>query len=137
LNTKKTLLIVEDNVNDAHLLEDRLRKSGVDLRIEIVWNGFDAIKYLATRSSSDAEKPLDLPSAIFLDLKLPDMSGYEVLRWIACQPQLRRVLIVVHSGFESTKEIEGLYAAGANTFLRKSNDESEVNNLIDAFRSHF
>jgi CheY-like chemotaxis protein len=135
--TQKTILIVEDNEYDARLLEDGLRKAGVQQPIKVVRTGSEAIQYLKAAPHFGPKKEHALPAAIFLDLILPDMNGHEVLKWIAGQPQMRRVLVVVHSGFENVKEIEALYAAGANTFLSKSNERAELQNLIDCFPAHF
>jgi CheY-like chemotaxis protein len=137
MEPKKPILIVEDNADDRRLLEHSLRKVGVHQPIAMARSGGEAVKYLAATQPFGEKNEAELPGAIFLDLDLPDMSGYEVLKWIACQPPMRRVLVVVHSGLESTKEIEALYAAGANTFLRKSTDRSELQNLVDSFPVHF
>jgi CheY-like chemotaxis protein len=134
---QKTILIVEDNLNDSQLLEEGLRKTGIHQPIETVRTGAEAIQYLSAADNFAVDGKAELPTAIFLDLKLPDMDGHEVLKWITCQPKMRRVLVIVHSGFQNTKEIEALYAAGANTFLSKSNARSELENLVDCFPVHF
>jgi CheY-like chemotaxis protein len=133
----KTILIVEDEPSDALLLEHSLRRAGVGSPIVTLPTGRAALDYLEGKPPYLNRQQWPVPSAVFLDLKLPDISGLDVLKWIALQPPLRRLIVIVHSGYEGTKDLDALYAAGANSFIRKSSDGSEIQNVVSYFRNHF
>ena len=133
----QTILVVDDTNEDALLLQDGLRKAGVRNPVRVLSKGEEALHYLAGANSFSDRARHPLPSVLFLDLKLPDTPGIEILKWLSARPELRRMLVIVHSGIQSRREIDELYAAGANTFLRKSNDLNELKELIQYFRPWF
>lgn len=134
---KNLILVVEDKEDDAHLLESTMRHVGIKNPLLVVTTGTQAIDYLAGHPPYHDRGNHPLPSSVFLDLKLPDMNGLEVLRWINKQESLRSTVIIVHSGFVTVKDVDSLYAAGANSFLRKSGDPSELREIVGYFRRCF
>lgn len=126
------ILIIDDSNDDVELLKRSLGDAGLKNPISVVHSGQEALSLL-TKEVETAT----LPSVIFLDLKLPDVSGFDVMRWIAKEPTMRNSLVVIHSGIAGPSEIDALYKAGANTFLHKAGDPEELKNLVKAFAGHF
>ena len=82
----KLLLIVDDNEADARFLERNLQRAGVSGPAEILFSGQESIEYLRRAMEDGTSGKSPLPSVIFLDLKLGDTSGFEVLQWITSHP---------------------------------------------------
>ena len=126
------ILIVDDSNDDVELLKRSLRDVGLVNPLMAARTGEEALALLEKQILAGK-----LPSVIFLDLKLPDINGFEVMHWIAKEPSMRNSLVVIHSGIAGPAEVDALYKAGANTFLRKAGDHDEVLNLVEAFAGHF
>jgi CheY-like chemotaxis protein len=85
--TPNTILLVEDNEDDAFFMKRALHDAGIRNRVIHVEDGRQAIDYLSgTGEFADRERA-PIPMIVFLDLKLPFKSGHEVLEWIRQQPQ--------------------------------------------------
>src|SRR2546421_12464576 len=91
----ETLLIVEDEENDAFCLKDGLKKAGVQNPIQVVADGRLALDYLGGEGKFADRGRFPLPSVVFLDLKLPQINGLAVLEWIREQPLLPTMVVVV------------------------------------------
>ncbi|HET7625780.1 MAG TPA: response regulator [Verrucomicrobiae bacterium] len=75
------ILLVEDNEDDVFLMKRAMKKAGLDFPLRVAANGQEALDYLSFNGPfADAKNPP--PSLVFLDLKLPYVHGFEVLRWI-------------------------------------------------------
>jgi CheY-like chemotaxis protein len=74
---------------------------------------------------------------LFLDLKMPRMSGFEVLEWWRTQPQLKKLLVIILSCFGELPEVRRAYALGANSFLTKPCEVHDVVNLTGAFQGYW
>ena len=131
------ILVVDDSDDDVELLKRGLKELQLSNPVSRVKTGAEAIALLEGQKPYNDRKQYPIPSVIFLDLKLPDVSGFEVMAWISGQPSLRRMLVVIHSGFATTDDIKALYRAGANTFLHKAGDTSELRNLVNSFSVFF
>ena len=77
-----TFLIVEDQENDAFFLMHALKKAGLTNPAQVVEDGKEAIDYLSGEGIYADRTIYPVPSVIFLDLKLPQVSGFEVLQWM-------------------------------------------------------
>lgn len=124
-------LLVEDDYNDILLIQRAFRKANVHLPLSIVSDGDEAILYLQRKGKyADADR-FPLPSLIILDLKLPRRSGLEVLAWIASQPNLRRLLIVVLTSSQESIDLDRAYDLGANSYLVKPIDFQDFVSLVE------
>lgn len=99
---KPTILLVEDNEEDAFLLRRALRLEKIDTGLQVAEDGQEAIEYLGGvgKYADRAQHPF--PALVLLDLKLPYVHGFEVLAWVATQPACKdlRIVILTSSGEE-------------------------------------
>lgn len=123
------ILLVEDCAEDASLVVAAFKKWGISNPVLVVPDGEKAVDYLAGRNTSGGTEP-PLPCLAILDLKLPTMSGFEVLQWIRSHPRLERLPVVVLSGTKNLKDFDEAHRLGANACLVKSLDLSELYELI-------
>jgi CheY-like chemotaxis protein len=112
------ILVVEDNAADARMLETALEKTGFPLTITILEDGAKAIEYLNRNPGQN--------DVLLLDLNLPRLSGFEVLRIIRSREDLRSLPVVIMSGSTNTEEIHRCYQAGANSYMCKPIHLDEV-----------
>jgi CheY-like chemotaxis protein len=119
---KAIFLVVEDNENDALLIRRAFLKGNILNPLQVTRSADEAIAYLKGegRFSNRAEYPL--PSLVLLDLKMPGRDGFEVLRWIRAQPDLKALRVVVLTSSNDIKDVNLAYQEGANSFLVKPVD---------------
>jgi CheY-like chemotaxis protein len=115
----RAILLVEDDANDALLVQRAFRKAKAANPIRVVEDGEQAIDYLAGRGGFADRERYPLPVLVLLDLKLPRKSGFELLAWLKGQPALNRLPVVVLSSSEETSDINRAYDLGANSYLVK------------------
>ncbi|MGZ8899282.1 MAG: response regulator, partial [Limisphaerales bacterium] len=125
----KTILQVEDDLNDVYLLNHSLRKAGIECRLKVATDGKQAINYLKGDGEYADREKHPLPDLILLDLKLPCVMGLEVLQWIRRHLGSRIVVIVLTSSVLES-DIEKAYALCANAFLIKPNNISVLQSML-------
>ena len=113
------ILVVEDNENDEMLIRRTLAKAGIPNPRHFRQSGEAAISYLSRLGQYSDRKKHPLPALVLLDLKLPVMDGFEVLRWIRAQPGFRDLRVVVLTTCEEIRNVTRAYQLGANSFLVK------------------
>ena len=132
----KEILLVEDTDADAELLQRTLRLVGVVNPVRRMVNGIEALSYLADLEKTAAIGP-PLPSILLLDLKMPGITGFEVLERLRARPAFAKMLKVVLSQLDDTKSIQRAYNLGADSFLIKPITEAELRGLIQGFPGHW
>ena len=90
-----TILIAEDNRDDALLIQRALRRANLINPLQVVANGEQAIQYLKGDGQYADRSSYPLPELVLLDLQMPRVSGLEVLKWIRDQPEFRLLPIVI------------------------------------------
>ncbi len=110
----KTILLVEDNPDDAHLTLAAFKEAGIRVQFVVAKDGLEALKHL-----SSAE---ELPAVILLDLNLPKLSGHEVLERIRSDARTKTIPVVILSSSIEPEDLVRCYALGANSFVRKPVD---------------
>src|SRR5947209_6282631 len=117
------LLVVEDNPDDLHLLLRSLGKTASKIPVRTASTGQAALDYLAEyRSRRTSDRLL----AVLLDLKLPLVSGLEVLAAFKGSEETQAVPVVVLTSSGEGTDIEAAYRLGANSYLRKPADPAEL-----------
>lgn len=114
-----TILVVEDDPNDALLLERAFRKARLANPLQLVADGDAAVAYLSGAETYGDREKYPLPALVLLDLKLPRRSGHEVLEWIRGQPGLRRLPVVALTSSRESRDVERAYDLGVNSYLVK------------------
>jgi two-component system response regulator len=111
---KKQILLVEDDRDDETLTLDAFRNAGVLNPIIVARDGFEALVYLFPHDGS-ARKPC----LIMLDLKLPKINGFEVLRRIRSDARTRTIPVVILTTSGEPEDMRMAYEGGANSYVRK------------------
>ena len=119
---KPTLLLVEDNPDDVELTRRAFARSNVLNRLVVARDGEEALHYLFATGPHAGRDPLDLPHAVLLDLKLPKISGLDVLRRIRAEEGTRRLPVIVLTTSREERDIVSSYDLGANSYVRKPVD---------------
>lgn len=123
--SKKLVLLIEDDPADKNLTLRALRKNNVMNEVVFACDGEEALQYLF----GDHEE-VPIPSLIILDLKLPKIDGYEVLKQIREHDRTRYVPVAVFSLMQDEGAVERAYRLGANTFVRKPTDPDEFGEAV-------
>lgn len=126
------ILLVEDNTDDALLIERAIRKANLKAPVHRVEDGEAACDYLAGTGRYADRTAHPLPTLVLLDIKLPKRSGLEVLRWLRSEPSLGRLVVVMLTSSQEHKDIDEAYARGANSYLVKPISPTEMLDLVKA-----
>lgn len=126
------ILLVEDNEDDVFLMKHALAAAGVANPVFVVDNGPDAIEYLSGTGAFRDRAAHPMPAIVFLDLKLPLMSGHEVLAWIRNQRQLESLVVVVLTSSNEPADVRRSYSLGANSYLVKPLTGAQIVDLAKA-----
>ena len=129
-----TILLVEDNEDDAFFMSQALKDAGITNPLKHVEDGQAAIDYLSgTGKFSDREKN-PLPMVVFLDLKMPMKSGHDVLAWIRAQPQFEKLVVIVLTSSNEERDLKRAYELGANSYVVKPPTAKQLLELAEAFK---
>lgn len=137
MSDQALVLLVEDNEDDLALVRRAFDKGKVVNPLQVVRSGEEALEYLVGtgRYSNRLEYPV--PELILLDLKLPGIDGFQVLRWIRQQPGLKALRIVVLTSSTHMDDATLAYQSGANSFLVKPVDFDEFVNITNAIQGYW
>lgn len=128
-NISNSILIVEDNEDDFYITEKTFIRAGLMNKLTRTKTGDETLDFLFCRGAYSGNTPADMPGIILLDLKLPGVSGREVLAQLKAEPRLKKIPVVVLTGSEDPADIDKCYEAGANGYINKP---VNVENFIQA-----
>jgi CheY-like chemotaxis protein len=134
---RKTVLVADDDVNDISLLKRAFIKAGINIAMKVVRDGEEAIEYLHGDKAFADRDAFPLPILMLLDLKMPRTNGFEVLEWVRSQAGLRRLLVVVMTSSDEPKDIDRAYDLGANSFLKKPDDFSDLMRITEKLHDYW
>lgn len=120
MSSHSGILLVDDDRDEVNVALRALDRAGLDVSVKVAGDGLEALEVLGIETgSSPAPNP---PCVVFLDLKMPRVDGWEVLRRVRAHPRTANVPIVVLSSSDGPEDIRRSYALGANSFLVKHFD---------------
>ena len=117
--TRDTILLVEDDDDEIHLMKKALAKGGLGNPLQIINHGGDVIPYFEGKGEYGNREQYPLPGLMFLDLKLPGISGLYLLAWIKGNPEFRHIPVVVFTSSDDPEDLRRAYQFGANSYLIK------------------
>ena len=122
LSNHRTILLVEDNPEDYEATRRALRKAGLANPLVRCEDGDQALDYLFRRGAYADPASSLRPAIILLDLNMPGTDGYEVLRQIKLDEELKTIPVIVLTTSDDERDIELCYRSGANSFVTKPVD---------------
>lgn len=132
----RTVLLVEDNDDDAELARAAFGRCEIPIDLVVAEDGVEALDYLFRRGAHAARTP-GAPDLVLLDLKLPGIDGFEVLRQIRDDEATFGVVVVVFSSSAEETDIERSVRFGANSYVRKPIDFDQFLGVADKLASYW
>jgi len=126
----KIILLVEDNPSDIGLTKRALGKSHVANELVVAEDGQAALDYVFGAGAYAGRDVAELPALVLLDLKLPKVSGLEVLRRIRADERTRRLPVVVLTTSKEERDVAASYDLGVNSYIRKPVDFTQFAQAI-------
>jgi len=123
-------LLVEDSDDDIFFAKRAFQSVGRLTPLSYVDNGQKAIDYLSGSDPYSARTQFPIPSLVLLDIKLPFLSGLEVLQWIREQSNFPKSPVVMFTSSNQERDVEEAYALGANAYLLKPARADQYLNLV-------
>jgi CheY-like chemotaxis protein len=133
----RTILLVEDETPDAMLLLRGFQKADVLNPVVHLTNGDEALAYLAGIREYGNRTQYPLPALILLDLKLPGMTGIQLLQWMRVQGEIRRIPVVVLTNDDNPDTIDAAYDLGANSYLVKPGNSADIARMVQAIQRYW
>jgi two-component system response regulator len=119
---EQTILLVEDNDDDAELAAMAFHRAKITNPLIRVRDGLEALDYLFGRGKHAERDVSDLPAVTLLDLKLPKISGLDVLKAIRADERTKHLPIVILTSSNEDKDRLGAYDQFANSYVLKPVD---------------
>ena len=123
-------MVVEDDENDILLIKRTFERVGLSQWIHIAREGSAAMAYLNGEPPYDNREKFPFPALVLLDIKMPGIDGFEVLKWIRNQPSLAELCVVMLTSSDQIKDANTAYRLGANSFFVKPLDFWNVEELV-------
>ncbi len=120
--TPHKVLIIDDDPDDIEITRRVLRKSGRDLEIHSAPGGETALQYLKTCA--------ELPSLVFIDLKMCGMSGIDTVRLIRAEERLKHLPLIILTNSTLESDEQKAYDAGADSFTHKAFDIDQFSRAL-------
>jgi two-component system response regulator len=117
--SEQSILLVEDDPDDEALTLRELARQNVVNKIDVVRDGAEALEYLFGEGAYEGRDVSRLPTLMILDLKLPKVDGFEVLRQVRADERTRLMPVVVLTSSDEQKDRLESYSLGANSYVRK------------------
>ena len=130
-------LLIEDDENQVALVRRAFQKAKIVNPLQIVRSGQEAMVYLEGAGPYTNRAEFPLPKLILLDLRMPGISGFDVLRWIRQQPSLKTLRVVVLTASNEIRDVNEAYELGANSFLVKPVDFDDFVRLAQAVQGYW
>ena len=115
----KVILLVEDNPDDEALTLRALKKNKIANSVVVAHDGVEAVDYLFGTGAHAGRDANDLPQIVLLDLKLPKLDGFDVLRRIRADERTRFLPVVVLTSSKEERDVVQSYRDGCNSYVRK------------------
>ena len=116
---QKSILLVEDNPDDEALTIRALSKHNVVNGVVVARDGVEALDYLFATGAHAGRDVSDLPQIVLLDLKLPKLDGFEVLRRIRADHRTQTLPVVILTSSKEERDVAQGYRDGCNSYVRK------------------
>ena len=137
MKDKLTLLVAEDSETDLLLLTHAVSELGGSVDLQVTRDGSGAVSYLLGEGEFSDRQGHPLPDLVMLDLKMPGLSGLDVLQWMQKRTEFNAIPRIVMSGSSLKKDAEACYSCGADNYYTKPTTLEELRELVRLIVGHW
>jgi two-component system response regulator len=119
MNEEIEILLVEDNAGDAEMTTRALKKNGLANKLMHLKDGAEALDFLFAEGDFAGREVVNKPKVILLDLKMPKVSGIEVLRRLRSDERTKKIPVVILTSSSEDPDIQACYDLGVNSYVVK------------------
>lgn len=134
---RKAILVADDSADDAYILKRAFDKAGTKVPLLFVRDGQELIDYLSGADGFADRQNHPMPRVLLLDLKMPKLDGFDVLRWLQRQPELRRLIVTVLSSSNESQDVNLAYDLGANSYVVKPASMTGYAEIVEKLRDYW
>ena len=134
MSDRAVVLIAEDEEDYVLLLRRAFSEAKIPNPLFVVSTGLEMMQYLKGDGKYANRVEYPLPDLLLLDLKLPGFNGLEILGWLRSHPGLSALRVIVLTSSEQMKDINDAYRLGANSFLVKPYDFTDLVSLAQVLQ---
>jgi len=127
---EKIILLVEDNPDDITLTLRALKKNSIFNEVVVAKDGVEALDYLFGTGIYAGRDTSAMPVVTLLDLKLPKIDGFEVLKRVRSNERTKLIPIVILTSSKEESDLINGYSLGANSYIRKPVDFEQFTEAI-------
>jgi len=135
--TIRPILYAEDEEDDVFFLKSAFAQAGIAHPLRVVADGQLAINYLSGLPPYTDRVQHPLPCLVLLDIKMPNQSGIEVLKWMRANPAFSSIPVIMLSSSNGDADIHRAYIQGANGYLVKPGKREELLSMVKAIRDYW
>ena len=128
--SRRTILIAEDDANDAFIFRHAYTQASLNHNLRFVDDGEDVVRYLERKAPFSDRRNFPPPDLLVLDLKMPRMGGFDVLNWLRFRPQWGGLPVVILSGSDLDEDRVHATHLGARAFYRKPIFSADMQDII-------
>src|SRR3954463_7580511 len=126
MDPKRVILVVEDSEKDITKLKEAIRRAKIPNPIQVVRDGEEARDYLEGSGRFEDRRACPFPGALFLDLNLPRLDGFRVLKWLKEHEECRVIPVMVLTASGLVLNQKTAYEMGANSYIVKPTSFDEL-----------
>jgi CheY-like chemotaxis protein len=134
---RNVVLVADDSPEDRFLLMHAFTDAGMTPKLFFVRDGEEAIEYLEGKLSFSDRQVYPFPQLLLLDLKMPKVDGFDVLRWMQEHPTLKRMLVAVLTSSAERSDVNRAYDLGANSYLVKPFGYAGYRTLVERLHGYW
>jgi CheY-like chemotaxis protein len=129
MSRRNLILVADDDENDLRMTLEALAQRGTDLEVRTVHDGAEALDYLYGREAFK-DRPAGNPEMLLLDLNMPRIDGWEVLRRIKTDAALHTIPVIVFTSSSRDHDVDQCYELGANAYVVKPIDFHQFTEVV-------
>lgn len=131
------ILMADDSEENRFFVQRALEQSGVGRFFFGVNDGQEAINYLCLEGACTSRELYPFPNVLLLDLKMPRLSGFDVLKWLQTHPHCKVIPTIVYSSSAEDSDVHHAYALGANAYMVKPTSSDELVNQMQTLYKYW
>ena len=137
MSAHATILLADDDEDDVFLLDRAFKEARVPNPRNRVADGEQVLAYLDGAGKYSDRRIFPYPLFLLLDLQMPTMDGFEVLKWIRQHPHHKRLPVIALTGLESQPVLLRAYDLGANSLHKKPSNFQELIHLVEGLQAYW